>query len=502
MSQSPKPPKSEKSEKPARRPMTLRRKLVLSFVGLLALFAIVVGAFSVTALHRDQFDRLDDQLAQSLRAQFTNPPPDGNFGDAVGGSQHESRLGTLVLMALDGQVIRAEYTGEDGAVTTLTQSQAVAVVKQVEAAPKTVSVPGLGAMRVQSETLTDASGTRLVVIAGLDASDAQATTRNLMIVYAIVAAIAIALFALFASNLVSRALRPLGRVASTAVKVSARPLAAGEGTIPDRVPEVDTDPRTEVGQVGSALNHLLDSVEDALVAREQSERRLRQFVADASHELRTPLAAIRGYSELVQRGDANLDESQQRSLERINSASVRMTDLVEDLLLLARLDAGQQLRLDETDLTRIVLDAIADAQATHPDHEWVLDAEPEELLVHGDALRLHQVLANLLRNAGTHTPAGTTVTVSTRRDEGALEVSVTDNGPGIDPDVMPSIFGRFVRGDTARERGAEGSGGTGSTGLGLAISQAIATAHGGEIRAESEPGQTRFTLRLPGLGGA
>lgn len=477
--------------------MTLRRKLVLSFVALVSLFAIVVGAFSVSALHRDQLERLDEQLLQTLRSQFMVQAPSEDLNEELGTEQPESRIGTLVLVVIGDQVVRAEYTGEDGATTNLTQAQAIEVVDGASASPATITVSGLGSMRVQSETLTNVGGTSAVVIVGLDASNAQSTTWNLMLVYFIAAVIAIVLFAVFASNLVSRALRPLGRVAATAAKVSARPMAAGEGTIPDRVPEADTDPRTEVGQVGAALNLLLGNVEDALVAREHSEQRLRQFVADASHELRTPLAAIRGYSELVRRGDENLDESQRNSLERINSASVRMTGLVEDLLLLARLDAGQQLRLQAIDLTRIVIDTIEDAQATHRDHEWVLDAVPEELLVLGDDLRLHQVLANLLRNAGTHTPKGTTVTVTTRREGDWVEVSVVDTGPGIDPEIMPTIFGRFVRGDNARERAAGGSGSTGSTGLGLSISQAIVSAHGGTIEAESEPGCTRFTLRLP-----
>ncbi|KAB1641895.1 sensor histidine kinase [Gulosibacter chungangensis] len=477
--------------------MTLRRKLVLSFVGLVALFAIVVGAVSVTALHRDQLERLDQQVAQTLRSQFMMPPSGEDLGDGLGLDRPESRIGTLSLMVLDDQVLRAEYTEANGETVNLTQAQAREIVAGASTRPMTVSVTGLGPMRVQAESLTDSTGTTLVVIAGLDASDAQSTTWNLTLFYAIAAAIAIGLFALFASNLVSRALRPLDRVAATATKVSAQPMSDGEVTIADRVPEADTDPGTEVGKVGTALNLLLDSVEEALTAREYSEQQLRQFVADASHELRTPLAAIRGYSELVRRGDQNLDESQRHSLERINSASVRMTDLVEDLLLLARLDAGQQLRLEATDLTRIVIDAIEDAQATYRDHEWVLEVLPEELTVRGDALRLHQVLANLLRNAGTHTPAGTVVTVSTRREQDAVEVWVEDNGPGVDPEIISSIFGRFVRGDASRERSSGDSGSTGSTGLGLSISHAIVTAHAGTLSVRSEPGHTRFILRLP-----
>ena len=187
------------------------------------------------------------------------------------------------------------------------------------------------------------------------------------------------------------------------------PLASGEVTLPPRVP--DADPRTEVGQLGEAFNRMLGHVEDALGTRQASEARLRQFIADASHELRTPLAGIRGYTELALRGDGELDPDLRRALSRVDAESARMSRLVDDLLLLARLDAGRPLAHEQVDLTRLAIDVTNDARVAGPQHRWVLDLPGEPVTVTGDEHRLHQVLANLLTNARAHTPSGTTVTV-------------------------------------------------------------------------------------------
>jgi two-component system OmpR family sensor kinase len=258
-----------------------------------------------------------------------------------------------------------------------------------------------------------------------------------------------------------------------------------------RVPERDTDPRTEVGQVGSALNRMLDHVGNALEARHASEMQVRQFVADASHELRTPLAAIRGYAELSRRSRAPISEEVAHVLGRVESEAKRMTVLVEDLLLLARLDAGRPLAHDPVDLTMLVVDAVSDAHAAGPRHYWQLDVPDEPVTVLGDQQRLHQVLANLLANARTHTPEGTTVTVRIDTAPHAAVLQVTDDGPGIPAELQPHIFERFARGDSSRSRAA------GSTGLGLSIVYAVVTAHGGTVSVQSAPGRTVFTVVLP-----
>jgi two-component system OmpR family sensor kinase len=269
------------------------------------------------------------------------------------------------------------------------------------------------------------------------------------------------------------------------------PLDRGEVALSIRVPPADTDPRTEVGQVGSALNRLLGHVSAALAARHESEMRVRQFVADASHELRTPLAAIRGYAEVTRHSRDAVPPDVAHALRRVESETVRMTALVEDLLLLARLDAGRPLAAEPVDLTVLIVDAVSDAHVAGPRHRWRLNLPDDPVTVTGDAARLHQVLANLLANARAHTPPGTTVTTTLTSSDGTAVVMVTDDGPGIPPDLLPELFERFARGDTSRSRAA------GSTGLGLAIVFAVVEAHHGAAAVESRPGHTAFTVTIP-----
>jgi two-component system OmpR family sensor kinase len=284
-------------------------------------------------------------------------------------------------------------------------------------------------------------------------------------------------------------LRPLRRVAATASRVTELPLASGEVALPERVP--DSDPATEVGQVGAALNRMLGHVEDALGSRQASEQRLRRFAADAGHELRTPLAAIRGHAELARRRPGKADPEVEHALERIRAEALRMGGIVEDLLLLARLDAGRPLAREPVDLTVLVIDAASDARAAGPGHHWKLELPEDPVTVTGDRDRLHQLVANLLSNARTHTPPGSTVTVSLTADPAGVELSVGDDGPGIPAPLLGEVFGRFVRGGEGRART------DGGTGLGLAIAHAIALAHRGTLAVASRPGRTVFTLRLP-----
>jgi two-component system OmpR family sensor kinase len=223
---------------------------------------------------------------------------------------------------------------------------------------------------------------------------------------------------------------------------------------------------------------------------------VRQFVADASHELRTPLAAIRGYAELTRRGHETVPPDVAHALVRVESETERMTHLVDDLLLLARLDSGRPLAEEPVDLSRLVVDTVSDARAAGPDHRWLLDVPEEAVTVPGDPARLHQVLANLLANARTHTPPQTKVTASLQVRAGWAVVSVTDDGPGIPEGLQPEVFERFARGDTSRSRAA------GSTGLGLSIVAAVVEAHRGHVEVTSRPGMTSFVVRLPGAAQA
>ena len=224
------------------------------------------------------------------------------------------------------------------------------------------------------------------------------------------------------AGLIQFSLRPLRRVAATATRVTELPLDSGEVTLPAGVP--DTDPRTEVGRVGAAFNRMLFHVEKALGRRAASEARLRRFAADASHELRTPLSAIRGYAELALRHPGPVPEDVTHALRRVQSESARMTVLVDDLLLLARLDAGRPLEREPVDLSRLAIETTSDARVARSDHRWRLDLPDEPVMVQGDEHRLHQVMANLLSNAGKHTPAGSTVSVALD-----LGVTVTETAP-------------------------------------------------------------------------
>jgi two-component system OmpR family sensor kinase len=353
-----------------------------------------------------------------------------------------------------------------------------------------VNVPGIGPYRFAVSPVT--GGTTDAVYVGRPLSEFNRELAGYVAPIVIVVVLAMVLAGLLGALIIGRALRPLRRVATVASTVASLPLERGDVELPERVPDEDTNPHTEVGQVGAALNNLLDSVETALAVRQASEDKVRTFVADASHELRTPLASIRGYAELTRRFGGDLTEDVQHNIGRIESEAIRMTSLVEDLLLLARLDAERELETREVDLSRMFVDVIGDANAAGPDHEWELELPDEPVTVRGDEAKLQQVFTNLLANARVHTPAGTKVVLElSAPQEGHVLAQVRDDGPGIPEKLRPQLFGRFVRGDSSRART------TGSTGLGLSIVSAVVEAHHGTVSVASEPGQTVFTVQLP-----
>lgn len=465
---------------------SLQRRLVLGIVALLAVVSVVIGGASALVLRQNLLTRLDKQVVASVGFSA-----DGDSGGAPpdGGGIGPRRFGSLFLLSVGGQT-EAFAVGQDGTPVQLTLAEQKQLLALPSTGPeaRTVDLGGsLGSYRVAARV--GSNGAHVVV--GQSLADIDTTTANLLLIFGLITLAALIAAAVAGTIVVRVALRPLGRVVATASRVSELELAKGEVTLADRVPETDTDIRTEVGQVGAALNRLLGHVEGALVARQASEDKVRQFVADASHELRTPLASIRGYSELTRRGGHELPDDVMRSLARIESESIRMTSLVEDLLLLARLDAGRELVLGDVDLVPLVVDAVSDAHAAAPDHEWLLDTPDDAVTVTGDGGRLHQVIANLLANARTHTPAGTKVTTTLSVDGGDAVISVEDDGPGIPSGLLPVLFERFARGDGSRSRT------TGSTGLGLAIVAAVVDAHHGAVTVESKPGDSRFIVRIP-----
>ena len=309
------------------------------------------------------------------------------------------------------------------------------------------------------------------------------------------------LIGLAGTVLIRRTMKPLEQLSAVATRVSQLPLDAGEVALAERVPPSNANPGTEVGSVGHALNLMLDNVANALEARQKSETKVRQFVADASHELRTPLTAIRGHTELM-RMTEDFTPDGAKSLARVQSQSERMTALVEDLLLLARLDEGQPLKLSEVDLTQLVVESVSDEKVMAPDHKWRLDLPDEPVVVTGDASQLRQVLMNLLSNARKHTDPGTTVATSVGKsaDGGNAVITVTDDGGGIPAGFVDHVFSRFARADAARKGTADQSGASaseGTSGLGLSIVESIVEGHGGKVTVASRPGRTQFAIRLP-----
>ncbi|WP_406066668.1 HAMP domain-containing histidine kinase [Streptomyces sp. NBC_01077] len=484
----------------------MRTRLVVSAVALIAVVAAVIGTVTTIAFRSYLYDQADEQV-RGLSNRAAGPPVVlGGTPDPIRDRQPLAFLGgpgapigTLGAVLTDQGVAAAGYSteeagngGSDGPkfpTKDLDEAQraALAAVPR-DGEPHTVDLPGgLGSYRVEY-----AEGSHGAFLTGIPLTEVEDALSTLVLVELSVTGAGLFAASLAGTVLVRVALRPLRRVAATAGQVAQLPLHSGEVALHQRVPDTEADPRTEVGQVGAAINRMLDHVHSALDARQQSETRVRQFVADASHELRTPLASIRGYAELTRRGREECGPDTRHALGRIESEATRMTGLVEDLLLLARLDAGRPLSYEPTDLVPLVVDAVSDARAAGPDHHWSLEL-PEDggTPVHADGARLQQVLVNLLANARTHTPPGTKVTARVRTESDAVVVRIEDDGPGIPAALLPTVFERFARGDASRSRNA------GSTGLGLAIVRAVVCAHGGEVGVESTPGRTAFTVRLP-----
>ncbi|WP_103343395.1 sensor histidine kinase [Amycolatopsis sp. CA-126428] len=481
--------------RPRRGRLSLRAKLTGSVVVLLTVVCLIIGVVSEFALDVFLTRQIDQQLSAAANrslvfASNVRPPDGGPPPESLGQHPLGQNVGTVSATFSGRRLVHDDSISEHGGRLELSADQQARMLSvPTDGEPHTLSFDDLGEYRLMALRVP---GTSDVVVTGLPMKPVNDTLLTVGLILFGVAAAGVLGAALLGAFAVRRTLRPLDRVAATAGRVSELPLDRGQVALSIRVPEADTDPRTEVGQVGSALNLMLGHVAQALEARHDSEIRARQFVADASHELRTPLAAIRGYAELAARGSALVPPDVAHSMDRIQSESVRMTALVEDLLLLARLDAGRPLDARDVDLTRLVADAVGDARVAGPGHRWLLELPPDPVLVFGDVQRLHQVLANLLANARTHTPPGTTVvTALARSADGSAVLTVTDDGPGIAPDLLPDVFERFARGDSSRSRHA------GSTGLGMAIAAAVVVAHHGSIEAHSRPGRTEFAVRLP-----
>ncbi|MCF1592360.1 sensor histidine kinase [Streptomyces muensis] len=478
--------------RPRMRGHSLRTRLLL-FVGFT--LTVVCAAMALTTIYAQRaylLGNLDQRVSDA--AERSQGGLQRRAGDAedLGFLNERGQPAGTIAARLDGDVVAAEFVDSDAVPRPLTAAQVAALDGvPTDGSLHTRRVPGLGTYRV---TAIDGEG--VPVLAGLPMDDVQDMINNLVVIEAGLATAGLAVAGCVCAVVIRRQLRPLSRVAATAVGVSRAPLGHGKVSGLVRVPERDTDTGTEAGQVGAALNRMIDHVESSLAERQRTEERMRRFLADASHELRTPLASIVNYAALMDRGTDRIDPA--LAWRRVSAESVRMTALVEDLLLLARLDEGRPLRREEVDLTILVAEALWDARAAGGGHEWQIEVFLDApAVVIGDSARLHQVVTNLLANARTHTPPGTTVTATVEATEQSCVVRVRDDGPGIPPGLLPTVFERFTRADTSRSRT---TGDEGGTGLGLAIVTAITAAHGGRIGVESEPGRTVFTIELPLAG--
>ncbi len=472
--------------------MTLRRRLVLSIVALVVAVSAVIGAGSIVALFSIQRSAIDQQLQYATSRAQKSIEGQGSGGPGLDiGRPSGQAAGTLTAYFLNGNAVIGSVLEDDGHLDSLAASAVEPLGGvRVDGQPRTVDLGGdLGRYRVTAAPVGPA-----VLVVGLPMAPVYESVWKLFGVVLVVMLLALVVASAAAALAVRRSLRPLERVAETATTVAGMPLDRSDALDGIRVP--DTDPRTEVGRVGTAFNRMLGHIGGAMQARERSEQKVRQFVADASHELRTPLASVRGYAELTRRMGGDLPPDVVYAMSRIESESLRMTSMVEDLLLLARLDEGREVQLDDVDLTGLVLDAVNDAHAASPEHVIEVDVPPTPVVVLGDAARLHQVIVNLVTNARTHTPDGTRITVGIETVPDGVDLTVRDTGQGIDPAFLPKLFERFARADSSRSRTA------GSTGLGLAIVDAVVQAHGGRVGVESRPGDTVFTVHLPARAGA
>lgn len=434
----------------------IRTRLLLFVGALLAVVCTAMASATVLTQRAHLLGELDDRVTAAAEQ--------GAPGGPVG----------LLAARTDatGRVLTAHVTGH-GDLTPVQREALTGIAPDGDKHTRTV--PGLGDYR-----LTAPGGN---VLTGLPMADVQNTIRSLLLTETTIAAVGLTAAVCGCAMAIRRQLRPLERLVTTATAVSRTPLT--------ELPRLSADLSTETGQLATALNRMIDHVETSLTATRHTEERMRRFLADASHELRTPLASISGYAELMNR-DAGVMPAE-LAWSRVSAESARMTGLVENLLLLARLDEGGPLERGEVDVAGVVAEAVWRARREGCECELELGVG-EGVLVVGDEGRLHQVVTQLLTNARVHTPVGTRVRVSVEGTGGVCVIRVRDTGPGIPQHLLPTVFDRFTRVDESRVRT---HGALAGSGLGLAVAEAIVRAHGGTLTAQSQPGETEFRIELP-----
>jgi two-component system OmpR family sensor kinase len=479
--------------------VSLRARLLIGLVLVTAVGLIVAGLVTYAAERSFLINRVDqelvgnvhafeDQVDSQLHLHKAPPGGPGDQDDFPGNPGPQGGLGGGVVPPLGTYAIYIAPDGRRSPYHALDASSPPVLPASVPLTttakhPHLITVNSAAGSSLQYRVIAKPSDTgagRLIV--ALPLSDVEQTLHRLRNVGLIVIASVLVLLAAFSTLLIRLGLRPLDRMGATAGEIAA-------GDLSRRVE--GESPRTEVGRLAIALNAMLGHIERAFAQRQASEDRLRRFLSDASHELRTPLTSIRGYAELYRMGAASSPQEAAKAMERIEQEAERMGVLVEDLLALARLDELPVRRHENVDAAPLVRDAAEDARAAAPDREITARAEGV-YVVNGDSSQLRQVLANLTRNALTHTPPGTPIELSVEDSDGYVRIAVRDHGPGLPQGAAENVFERFWRAEGGRERGKAGAG------LGLAIVAAIVDAHDGRISASNAPGGgAQFVIELP-----
>ena len=394
------------------------------------------------------------------------------------------RVPTSISLTLIGPagIVLGQIGGDLNSTEITSYLQSITPEQVIQRAnkPFTIEAPKSD-FRVIAQRLPTGLGT---VVVAQSFEDIDRTLLRLQGLFILIGLVMILFIALASRKVITVGLRPLATVEETAERIA-------EGDLTARLPDVK--PNTEVGRLVNTLNMMLGRIEESFSARVDSESKLRRFVADASHELRTPITAIRGFAELHRQGAVTGEEKTKELIGRIENESKRMGSLVEDLLLLARLDQSREMKAEPVNLSKLVSDAVESARAAGPNHLVNFNKSDDEIYALGDNDRIHQVVANLLANARTHTPVGTKIDVSVTQSEDGVRIRIADNGPGLSEKDQTRIFERFYRADASRVR-TDGEG----TGLGLSIVDAVMRAHAGQVSVESELGKgATFTLFFP-----
>ncbi|WP_406195804.1 MULTISPECIES: sensor histidine kinase [unclassified Streptomyces] len=468
----------------AYRGMRLGTRLALG-LGVLALFVFGVVGTALTTYMKDYLSaQLDTQLAQGQIAQSKSIADYGTLS----GKKYYSWFYAVYDVSDGKPVLRrpedpADLPQDVDDFTTLARAQTGARTEIL----RTEHLKGKGEYRLRACEVEPG----VVLVSAAPMEDIEDTVGQLVTIQAVTFGLALLALVVFGRGMLRRGLKPLSDMAHTARDITSHDLTDSAQL---SVRHARRGGGPEVEELRTAFNTMLEHIDDSLAVRAEAEQRLRRFVADASHELRTPLMSVRGYADLFQYAAANAPEERERHLARLRAEAARMGFLLDDLLLLARLDAAEvetPLRMQGADLVDLVEQAADAFRVTHADHPLTVAPGPGSLKLRLDPQRIRQVLDNLLTNAAIHTPTGTPVSVAVTVAAGAAVVRITDAGPGIPPADRIRVFDRFYRVDKARSRDRGGSG------LGLAVAQSLVQAHGGRIELSGRPGETVFTVTVP-----